>query len=98
MIRSLTALVLLSGAAMAHDGYERYRNPVTGISCCNNQDCRPMPADEVEARLREIKGGVTVDGVFVEDAQIQEGPDGRWHIRETKQRYLFCVLRPRPSF
>lgn len=92
-------VIALAVAALAHNGYDHYRNPVSGVSCCDNRDCRAMPADEVEERLREVKGGVTVDGAFIPDAQLQEGPDGRWHICEGKRGgFIFCVLKPRPSF
>lgn len=85
--------------ANGHDGYDHYKNPVTGISCCDRRDCRPMSADEVEARLREVPAGVMVDGNLFPKDQLQEGPDGRWHICEHPiTKTLFCVLTPRPSF
>lgn len=44
MARLALAALLLSGAALAHDGvHDEWMNglksPVTGISCCNRTDC-----------------------------------------------------------
>ena len=106
MTRMLVFLLCLLGVALigmvktsAHDGYDHYKNPVTGISCCDRRDCAPMTADEVEARIREVADGVLVDGKLFPKDQLQEGPDGRWHICEHPvSKTLFCVLTPRPSF
>jgi len=99
---SVVIILFVAGwvnGARAHDGYDHFKNPVTGVSCCSNFDCRPMTADEVELRVREVPEGVLVDGKLFPKEQLQEGPDGRWHICEHPvSKFLFCILTPRPSF
>lgn len=98
-LAALGAIVTAPGVLKAHGPYDHFNNPVSGMSCCNDRDCKAMTADEVEARIREVPKGITVDGKFVSDRELQEGPDGRWHICEHPDtKYLFCVLKPRPSF
>lgn len=43
MKTALTALALagMMTAALGHDAYDHFKNPVTGMSCCNKRDCRP---------------------------------------------------------
>ena len=86
--------------ARAHDGYENYRHPRTNMSCCDGTDCFPQTADQVEARIREVPGGIILDGkTFIPDSDMQEGPNGYWSICEGPiSKMLYCVLKPRPSF
>lgn len=50
------ALLLMFGSKSdAHEWYTGKKNPVTGLGCCNMQDCRPVHPNEI---VFEMKDGV----------------------------------------
>jgi hypothetical protein len=51
----------------------------SGIHCCGPSDCRRMTEEEV-ARVRHLKGGFEVDGVFFaeEERGLYRSYDGDW--------------------
>lgn len=93
---SALAIVLMSGAALAHGDAEWImREPGyvsnAGSHCCGPSDCERMPAD-VEARLRQIPGGWELDGVtfkYGEKGMYASVDSGWWWCRIGTPRCLF---------
>ena len=80
-----------AGHDLLHSWYKTLRQPGTGFSCCNNEDCRPT-----QARTRGGAIEVIVDGEWtpVPPSTIlkQGAPDLNAHVCAPK------VGRPRPIF
>ena len=82
------------GHDLLHYWYKTLRQPGTGYSCCNNEDCRPT-----RARIRGQMVEVLVDGewTFVPPSTIlqQSAPDLNTHVCAPKigrPRPIFCVV------
>jgi len=86
-----------SGHDQLHYWYQTLKQPGTGMSCCNNQDCRPT-----EARMVGNDVQVKVDGDWttVPPNKILnvQPPDLNAHVCAPKQSglypkgYVFCVV------
>lgn len=86
-MRTILFLLAACVSAAAHDGYQDWINR-RGQGCCNDRDCRPLPADE----LRVIDGVLHVyaRGVGVASGQSDWCPVLRHH-------YLSRGNAPDPS-
>lgn len=62
---SLAILLLMSGAAQAHDWFEGTIEPITNLPCCSGNtgsthvDCQPIPA-EMSGIIQEMEDGYRV--------------------------------------
>lgn len=87
--------------AWAHDGYEHLRNPVTGASCCDDRDCKPVDVREIG----ESGSDYTWRGSYFPKRQSQPSPDDRWHVcsytswqlNGGSSQVIRCMLRPTPG-
>ena len=80
-----------------HAWYETLKQPGTGISCCNNQDCRPT-----EARVKGEHVEVLVDGDWTkvppEKILNTASPDLGSHVCAPNRGaaypkgYIFCAV------
>lgn len=85
----------------AHDVYTGIRNPVTGQSCCDERDCKPVEAREIG----EDGDSYTWRGSRFPKRQSQPSPDERYHVCSYREWFLNgqagekirCLLRPSPG-
>ncbi len=103
-------LVLLSHSSFAHekygahgDGhdvlhhwYETLKQPISGMSCCNDQDCRPTVSRTVGDTVQVIVDGEWTN-VPPEKIVRTPSPDLGSHvcapkISNSKPKHLFCVV------
>lgn len=96
----LVALCVLAAPALAHDHWINkgdYVSPRTNVHCCNaNQDCNPVPADQVE---------VTPAGFFLRasgetipfDEAIKSEDENYWRC-ETVFKTTRCFFFPPPGY
>jgi hypothetical protein len=103
LYRLALACLLLASPALAHDWYTGLQSPMTGKSCCNDRDCRP-----VEHRYNPTLGRleVEVQGHWfpVDPATILTlpSPDGgvhacyslTWQSDRTALPTFHCVILP----
>lgn len=85
-------MALLAGPALAHDhwiNHGKYLDPVTGLHCCDQHDCKPLNEAAIEGVLRQPDGGMTVEGVTFRRGQQHKSEDGKWY--RCAQR---CVFMP----
>ncbi len=84
-------LCFLTYKATAHDIYHHWRKPDNpGVSCCNNNDCRPTRAFMGDDGLWRAWDGykwLTVPREVV--LPTDYGQDGRSHLCEMNG-YVFC--------
>lgn len=97
---SLTALAQ-AGAhgvqhAEHHDEYKDWKQPGTGVSCCNDQDCRPTRAYLTEDGWRAWDGTrwLPVPWSAVLDVRAK---DGRSHLCSTPGGHVFCLVPADPK-
>lgn len=85
------------GHAELHHWYLTLRQPITGMSCCSNRDCRPTQA-RVENGIVEVE----VDGEWTAVTQDKiiktPSPDLQSHVCAPKpgfmfsKGHIFCVV------
>jgi hypothetical protein len=85
---SVLAVTLVYG----HDhwiNHGKYLDPVTGLHCCDQHDCKTLDETAIEGALRLPDGGLTVEGVTFRRGQQHKSEDGRWYRCATR-----CVFTP----
>jgi hypothetical protein len=78
--------------AVPHDhwiNHGHYLDPVTGVHCCNENDCKELTAAEIEGVLTSANGGLIVGGVAFHRGQLHKSEDGKWYRCANR-----CVFRP----
>lgn len=87
----ITGFLLMYGVARAHDGYEGVMSP-SGVSCCNNYDCRPITEDQIVPRkdgsylVPELRTVVPKENVIATPAHLVP-----------KSLYHLCCFRDREA-
>ena len=81
-----------AGHAEHHDWYKTLVSPQSGISCCNDKDCRPTRAyiDESGA-WRALLNGQWIS-VPREKVLNTKAPDGNSHICANEFGMIFCFV------
>jgi hypothetical protein len=75
-----------------HDWYKTLISPVTGISCCDNKDCRPTRAYvDDEGAWRALLNGHWIS-VPREKVLKTMAPDGNSHICANDFGMIFCFV------
>ncbi len=84
------------GHAQHHDWYRDLRQPGSGISCCNRQDCRPVRAyvDE-DGRWHALVQGRLV-GIPWYVILKQSAPDGGSHLCMSQTGVVYCFVPGQP--
>ena len=84
------------GHDVLHRWYETLKQPISGMSCCNNQDCRPTVSRVIGETIQ-----VMVDGEWTTVPQEKivgtPSPDLGSHVcapkfSTSKPKHLFCVV------
>lgn len=91
MIRLALILLLAAGPALGHDGYELWKQPANGASCCDSRDCRPTRARMDDAERREAWDGRRWIKVPPGAVLPMKSPDGRSHLCEMNGA-VFCFV------
>lgn len=106
MLRILILLTFftVSTNVYAHDVWDKYNHPLSGVSCCNGKDCRFMSTEETNERLTFNKdGSITVDKkhVFKPNEINKDGPGNSWGICEfpyiedgKSEKIIRCLIEP----
>ncbi len=82
MLRHLICLgvFLFATPVLAHEIYSHWTDPVTGLGCCNDRDCKPYPAENVkETRVNGVFGYMLATGEFWPASRTIPSPDGNYH-------------------
>ncbi len=87
-VRVTLAFALLVGAnpAKAHDWYP--------LSCCSEQDCRPLAEAKGETVTEGADGWHLWDGRIVARRTAKISPDRQYHLCETLSRSVLCFFVP----
>jgi len=88
-------------SAKAHEPYTGLTNPVTGASCCNSGDCKPVDVREIG----ESGSDYTWRGSYFPKRQSQPSPDEQFHVCAYPEHHFSgstkwivrCLLRPTPG-
>jgi hypothetical protein len=88
----LVAWYVTPGKAWAYEPYTSWRIPMTGVSCCSDQDCGP-----VQASFQDGKWWANIQGVWTvvpEETILNDtpNPDGNAHV--CYNRRVLCFMRP----
>ena len=84
-------LGVLVGRAAAHDPYTDWKQPGSGASCCNGQDCRPVRAYVGEDGLWRAWDGVRWLKVPADKLlPVDFAKDGRSHLCSTADGHVYC--------
>jgi hypothetical protein len=92
MIRAVLALMLIITPALSHDhwiNHGKYLDPVTGLHCCDQHDCKPLTEAAIETVTRGPDGAMSVEGVTFRKGQQHKSEDGRWYRCASR-----CVFTP----
>lgn len=84
------------GHAEMHGEYKDWKQPSNGLSCCNDQDCRPTRADLTEQGWRAWDGTrwLAVPWSAVLDVRAK---DGRSHLCSTPAGHVYCLVPADPK-
>lgn len=77
------------GHAEHHDEYKHWKQPGSGLSCCNDQDCRPTRAYLTDEGWRAWNGQTWLLVPRESELPTDFAGDGRSHICEARDR-VFC--------
>lgn len=89
MVGALLLIMLASGAGHPHwINNGKYMDPVTGMHCCNEHDCKPLSEDDI-ALVTRLGDDLIVGGVRFRKGQQHNSEDGRWYRCANR-----CVFRP----
>jgi hypothetical protein len=85
-----------NGHAQHHDEYREWKQPGSGLSCCNDQDCRPTRAYLSEDGWRAWDGTrwLPVPWSAVLDVRAR---DGRTHLCATPGGHVYCLVPADPK-
>lgn len=92
IIIGVTLLNLFALPAGSHDHWIRhgkYMDATTNTHCCDENDCQPMSAADVEGVLATANGGIIIGGVSFQKGQLHKSEDGKWYRCANR-----CVFRP----
>lgn len=83
------------GHAEHHDEYQHWKQPGSGLSCCNEKDCRPTRAYLTEEGWRAWDGlrWLLVPWPVVLDLRAK---DGRTHLCATPAGHVYCLVPADP--
>lgn len=90
----LLLLLLVNVPAVAHEPYTDWHNPVTGGSCCNDTDCRPVSVRQDDKGQWEAWDGWRWLKVPPLTVLNIPSPDGRSHLCEARGVVHCFVLAP----
>src|SRR3954469_22761305 len=82
----LTLLILGSSSALAHSWYP--------ISCCSEQDCRPLVEEKGETVTESEDGWKLWDGRIIARDIAKLSPDRQFHLCETRTKTILCFFAP----
>jgi hypothetical protein len=83
------------GHAEHHDEYQHWKQPGSGLSCCNDQDCRPTRAYLAEEGWRAWDGN---RWLLVPPAAVLKlrAKDGRTHLCANPDGHVYCFAPADP--
>lgn len=84
------------GHAEHHDEYRHWKQPGNGMSCCNDQDCRPTRAYLTEEGWRAWDG---TRWLLVPPSAVLSvrAKDGRTHLCATPAGHVYCLVPADPK-
>jgi hypothetical protein len=84
------------GHAEHHDEYQHWKQPGSGLSCCDDKDCRPTRAYLAEEGWRAWDGArwLLVPPAAVLDVRAK---DGRSHLCATPAGHTYCFVPADPK-
>jgi hypothetical protein len=83
---ALAVLVLGSSSVLAHSWYP--------VSCCSEQDCRPL-AEDIGETVTEFEDGWRLwDGRMIARGIAKLSPDRQFHFCETRTKTILCFFAP----
>jgi hypothetical protein len=100
-------VLMFASSASAHDhaGHARYhenfymglKQPGTGVSCCNNQDCRPAPHRVTPNGVEFFVGNKWFMPPADRLIEHQDAMTGHWcgTAEHLKEPITFCAIVPR---
>jgi hypothetical protein len=83
---ALPLLVLASSSALAHSWYP--------VSCCSEQDCRPLDEEKGETATESKDGWRLWDGRIIARGIAKLSPDRQFHLCETRTKTILCFFAP----
>jgi hypothetical protein len=83
---ALAVLVLGSSPVLAHSWYP--------VSCCSEQDCRPLAEDNGETVTEFEHGWRLWDGRIIARGIAKLSPDRQFHLCETRTKTILCFFAP----
>lgn len=93
----------MKGHSENHEFYKRMKIPGTGLSCCNDRDCRPaphrvMPNGEIQFQSRTGSWFTPPPHKLLHEVT----PDGGSHLcslpTNVGSEYTFCAIVPLKAF
>jgi hypothetical protein len=79
-------LALGSSPALAHSWYP--------VSCCSEQDCRPLVEEKGETVTESTDGWRLWDGRIIARGIAKLSPDRQFHLCETRTKTILCFFAP----
>ncbi len=87
-----------AGHARHHDDFYKYlKHPETGVSCCNNQDCRPAPHRVTPDGVEFYVGNRWITPPARTLMERSDTDSSHWcgHSESTDTPHTFCAVVPR---
>jgi hypothetical protein len=85
-LTTIALLVLGSSPGLAHSWYP--------VSCCSEQDCRPLVEDKGETVTEAENGWRLWDGRIIARGIAKLSPDRQFHLCETRTKTILCFFAP----
>ena len=87
------------GHAMHHSWYQAFRQPGTGMSCCNNSDCRPAQSRVTADGVQFLIAGkwITPEPSKIIETETPGGDSSHWcGVNENDANpTTYCAIIPR---